>query len=66
MTDERLTEIEIALTHQEAALDELGGVLRAQADRIDRLERLVALIAARRAEAEAEATPEADVRPPHW
>ncbi len=68
MTDARLIRIESALAHLEAALDELGGVVRAQGDRIDRLERLVAAVAGRQGEIEAEARadPAPDARPPHW
>lgn len=69
MSDARLTEIEIALTHAEAGVEELGAVVRAQADRIDRLERRLAALAALVVEAEARAgagAPPADARPPHW
>lgn len=68
MTETRLTELEIALTHQQAATEELSGVVREQAAQIDRLERLLAALASRLAEAEAGsgATPEPDARPPHW
>ena len=55
MSDARLTEIEIALTHAEAGVEELGAVVRAQADRIDRLERRLAALAALVVEAEARA-----------
>lgn len=68
MSDARLTDIEIALTHQAAAAEELSEVVRAQAARIDRLERQVAALAQRLAEAEAgsDARPDPDARPPHW
>lgn len=68
MSDARLTEIEIALTHQEAATEDLSEAVRAQAARIDRLERLVATLTLRLAEAEAGtgAPSEPDARPPHW
>lgn len=66
MSDARLTEVEIALSHAEAALEELSGVVRAQSDRIDRLDRLVDAMARRIAEAEAGVLPPADERPPHW
>jgi len=63
---DRITELEIALTHQEAAIEELSAVLRDQAARIDLLERRIARLAERLEEAEAGAAPEADVPPPHW
>ena len=68
MSEARLTDIEIALTHQEAATEELSGVARDLAARIDRLERLVDALSLRLAEAEAGAgaPPEPDARPPHW
>ena len=48
---DRLTELEIALTHQEALLEELNEVVRAQADALDllrvRVERLTARLADR-------------------
>ena len=66
--DARLTEIEIALAHQGRLADELSEVVRAQADRIDTLERRLALLIARLAElAAGDAGPlSPDVRPPHW
>ena len=66
---DRLTELEIALTHQEALLEELNDVVRAQADALDllraRVERLTARIAAAEAALPGEA-PEANRPPPHW
>lgn len=64
--DDRITELEIALTHQEATIEELSAVLREQAARIDLLERRIARLAERQDEAEAGAAPEANVPPPHW
>ncbi len=68
MSDARLTEIEIALTHQEAATEDLSEAVRLQAARIDRLERLVDALTLRLVEAEtgSGAPPEPDARPPHW
>ncbi len=66
---ERLTELEIALTHQQAMLDELSEVVRAQADRIDLLRAQLDRLALRLAAAEAalpDDAPEADRPPPHW
>lgn len=69
MTDSaRLTELEIALTHQERVAEELSEIIRAQAGRLDLAERALAELAERLAELEAQATPRpaADTRPPHW
>lgn len=67
-TEYRLTELEIALSHQEAMLEELDAVVRAQADRIDLLTRQLEYLLHRQADAETDAgpPPEANVRPPHW
>ncbi len=67
-TDARLTEIEIAFAHQERLAEELSDLLRAQATRLDALERMLAVVTARLAAIEAgDAGPiAADVRPPHW
>jgi SlyX protein len=64
----RMTEIETALAHQERQAEELSEVIRAQDQRLDALERRLALMIARLIEIEAgDAGPRApDVRPPHW
>ena len=66
--DARLTELEIALAHQERLGEELSEVVRGQADRLDLVERRVAALLDRLAalEAGAPAAPPADARPPHW
>lgn len=66
--ESRLTDLEIALTHQEALVEDLNAIVREQAERIDRLERAFGELARRLAGAleEMEAPPEANVRPPHW
>lgn len=68
MCDPRLTAIEIALTHQQAAVEDLSDVVRDQAARMARLERLIAALTARLGEAreDADARDDPDVRPPHW
>jgi uncharacterized coiled-coil protein SlyX len=68
MSDERLTEIEIALAHQQAVADDLSAAAHALASRLDRLERLVQALTLRLAEAQAEAAapPDPGARPPHW
>ncbi len=65
---DRLTEIEIALSHQQAMLEDLSDVIRAQGARIDLLSRRIEVLLARQAEAEAGPgeAPDADTRPPHW
>lgn len=69
-SDRRLTELEIALAHQERLGEELSEVVREQAERIDRLERRAALLLERLATLEEAARtpagPPADERPPHW
>lgn len=65
----RITELEIALAHQERAAEEMSDVVRAQAERLDALERRVAVLLARLAAVEAAApaeAPPASIRPPHW
>lgn len=64
--DRRLTELEIALTHQQAMLDDLSAVLRDQDARIDLLIRQIERLALRLEETDTGAPPEADARPPHW
>ena len=68
--DARLTHLEETLAHQIATLDTLSEVVRKQADQIDRLDRRVALLMRRAAEAEADAAtnsvPLSDQKPPHY
>ena len=66
--DPRLTELEVALAHQERLSEELSEVVRDQADRLDRLDRRVTALLDRLAALEAGGTaaPPADARPPHW
>lgn len=67
--EQRLTELEIALTHQQMTLDEVSELVRAQADHIAGLTRRLAHLAERVEAAEAAlpgGMPEADRRPPHW
>ncbi len=65
---DRLTELEIALAHAERMAEELSDIAREQADRISRLERQLAALAARTDALEdgASAPPPADRPPPHW
>jgi SlyX protein len=67
-SDPRVTELEIALAHQERAAEELSDVVREQAARLDALERRVDRLVTRLAglEEASAAPPAADVRPPHW
>jgi SlyX protein len=65
--DNRLTELEIALAHQERLAEELSEIVRGQADRLDRLERTLALLARRIEEADGRPdAPAAHAPPPHW
>jgi uncharacterized coiled-coil protein SlyX len=68
MPDARVTEVEIALAHQQRLGEELSDEVRTQADRLAALERRLAAIIERLAalEAGAPAEPRADSRPPHW
>jgi SlyX protein len=69
MTDAeaRITELEIALAHQERMAEDLSEVLREQADRLARAERQLARAFERLAALEAGGPPPpADSRPPHW
>lgn len=69
MSQDRLRALEETVTHQAAAIDDLSDIVRAQTAVIDRLERRVALLMARAAEAEADAGGSvtiADQRPPHY
>ncbi|MFT3973173.1 MAG: SlyX family protein [Amaricoccus sp.] len=64
---DRLTELEIALAHQERLAEELSDIVRTQAERLDRLERTLALLARRLAAAEdGPEAPAANAPPPHW
>lgn len=68
LSDDRLTEIEIALAHQQRMLDDMSDLLRQQADRIDRLTRTLDLVVRHLTTAPAEEAefPQANVPPPHW
>ena len=66
MADDRLNELEIAIAHQERLAEELSEIVRAQVDRLDRLERSLALLAQRIEETEERPAPAANVPPPHW
>ena len=69
MSDERLTELEVQITHQAAAIEELSEVVRRQGDEIELLKKRADLLLRRAAEAEVSeggTAPLADQRPPHW
>lgn len=70
MSDDRLTAMEEALAHQTATVEDLSEVVHRQAAQIDRLDRRVALLMHRAAQAEAGETqgsiPLADPKPPHY
>ena len=65
---DRVDWIEERVAHMQRAVDDLSDVVAAQRKEIDRLTRLVALLAEREAEREAGMgdAPDANVRPPHW
>ena len=60
--------LEERVAHLMRAVDDLSDVVTRQGKEIDRLTRLVGLLAEREAEREAMGggSPEANVRPPHW
>ena len=64
---DRMEALEIRIAHLTRAVDDLSDVVARQRREIDRLTRLVGLLAEREAEREAlGGAPEADVKPPHW
>ena len=64
---DRMEALEIRIAHLTRAVDDLSDVVTRQRREIDRLTRLVGLLAEREAEREAlGGAPEADVKPPHW
>jgi uncharacterized coiled-coil protein SlyX len=66
--DARVTELEIALAHQERLGEELSDVIRTLADRLAASERRITALTERVAALEAggPAESQADARPPHW
>ena len=59
--------LEERIAHLTRTVDDLSDVVARQAREIDRLTRIVALLAEREAGREAEGpAPEANVKPPHW
>ena len=64
---DRIEALEIRIAHLTRAVDDLSDVITQQRREMDRLTRLVGLLAAREAEREGPGgAPEADVKPPHW
>ncbi|MEO1550494.1 MAG: SlyX family protein [Pseudomonadota bacterium] len=69
MSEDRLTRLEEVIAHQAAQIEDLNQVVTAQADRVDRLERQVAQLRLRAAEAEAAQGDHVvlgDSPPPHY
>ena len=60
------TALEERVAHLIRAVDDLSDVVARQAIEIDRLTRLVTMLAARESERDDGDAPAADVRPPHW
>jgi SlyX protein len=56
--------LEERIAHLTRAVEDLSDMVARQASEIDRLTRMVAMLAAR--EAGGAEAPSADVRPPHW
>jgi SlyX protein len=65
---DRTEDLEERIAHLTRAVEDLSDVVARQTGEIDRLTRLVGLLAEREAEREAGAgdAPPASVRPPHW
>ena len=54
------------IAHLIRAVDDLSDVVTRQGRELERLTRLVGMLAEREAEREAMGSPEANVKPPHW
>ncbi|MBI1170133.1 SlyX protein [bacterium] len=65
---DRIEALEEKAAHLIRAVEDMSDVVARQGREIDRLTRIVGLLTEREAEREAMggATPEANVRPPHW
>ena len=65
---ERMNAVEEKVAHLIRAVEDLSDVVVRQGKEIDRLNRMVGMLAEREAEREAggAGAPEANVRPPHW
>jgi SlyX protein len=65
---DRVVDLEERIAHLTRAVEDLSDVVARQTGEIDRLTRLVGLLAEREAEREAGAAdaPPANTRPPHW
>ncbi len=65
---DRIAVLEERIAHLIRGVEDLSDVVARQAGEIDRLTRMVAMLAAREAGREAGGgeAPSADVRPPHW
>jgi len=62
--DQRITELEMTVTHQERTINELSDVLTEQWDVIERLRREISKLEATKADIDPEE--EANQRPPHY
>ena len=63
-TDQRLTTLEMAVTHQEQTIHELSDVITRQWEALDALKRDLSRLEATKADIDPEE--EADRRPPHY
>ena len=66
--EDRIDALEIRIAHQDQTIEELNAAVTEQWKLIDRLERRIAMLTERLAEAEQSAgdAPPADSPPPHW
>jgi len=62
--DQRITELEMTVTHQERTINELSDVITEQWEAIERLRRQISKLDATKADIDPEE--EADRRPPHY
>ncbi|MEO8243867.1 MAG: SlyX family protein [bacterium] len=58
--------LEERIAHLTKSVDDLSDEVTRQGREIDRLTRLVGMLAEREAERETQGSPEANVPPPHW
>ena len=70
MSDQnRITELEIQLSHVTRTVDELSAIVAEQANRLEQVEKRIQMLMQRAAQAEAEAmsgVAVGDKPPPHW
>lgn len=66
MSEERLIEIEMKISHQEVMIEELNEVIRTQQEAIDRLEKSLKTLISSTHESGKKAVGPANEKPPHY